>query len=102
MNLKTLKDQELHLATKNLVEKERELLTQILKHLYEIERRRLFCDYQCSSLWEYCVKQLGYSEGQAMRRISAMRLIKEIPEVESKVSEGSLSLSNVAGAYRFF
>ena len=102
MNLKNLKDKELHLAIKNLVEKERELLTQILRHLYEIERRRLFCDYQCSSLWEYCVKQLGYSEGQAMRRIAAMRLIKEMPQVEEKISAGELSLSNAASVYRFF
>ena len=42
MNLKNLSDDSLISNTKNLVHKEREIITEILHHLREIERRRLF------------------------------------------------------------
>jgi hypothetical protein len=39
---------------------------------------------------------------QAQRRIQAMRLMKEIPEIENKITEGSLNLSNIAQAQTAF
>ena len=102
MNLNQLSDKDLHSETKTLVAQERHVLTKILHHLREIERRRLFSDFGCSSLFDYAVKMLSYSEGQAQRRIQAMRLMKEIPEIEKKITEGSLSLSNIAQAQTAF
>lgn len=102
MNLVQLSDKDLHLETQTLVGQERQVLTKILHHLREIERRRLFSDFGCSSLFDYSVKMLGYSEGQAHRRIQAMRLMKEIPEIEKKIAEGSLNLSNIAQAQTAF
>ena len=102
MNLVQLTDKQLHLETQTLVSQERQVLTKILHHLREIERRRLFSDFSCSSLFDYAVKMLGYSEGQAQRRIQAMRLMKEIPEIEKKIVEGSLNLSNIAQAQTAF
>lgn len=102
MNLTKLKDRELLLQTKRLVQHERQVLTKILHHLREVERRKLFSDLGCQSLFEYAVKELQYSEGQAGRRIQAMRLIKELPQVEQKIASGSLSLSNVSQAQSFF
>lgn len=97
-----LSDRQLHHNIKQLVCDERKLLTIILKHLAEVQKRRLFCSYQCSSLFDYAVSFLGYSEGQAHRRITAMRLILEVPEVEKKIETGELSLTNAAEAQRFF
>ena len=102
MNLKHLRDQELLTNTEQLVQTERYTLTKILHHLREIERRRLYSDKGCASLFEYAVKFLHYSEGQAGRRIQAMRLIKEIPEIEHKIESGALSLSNISQAQSFF
>jgi hypothetical protein len=102
MNLVQLSDKDLHSETKTLVGQELQVLTKILHHLREIERRRLFTDFGCSSLFDYAVRMLGYSEGQAQRRIQAMRLMKEIPEIEKKISEGSLNLSNIAQAQTAF
>jgi 5-methylcytosine-specific restriction endonuclease McrA len=102
MNLVQLSDRELHLETQTLVSQERQILTKILHHLREIERRRLFADFGCTSLFDYAVKMLGYSEGQAQRRIQAMRLMKEIPEIEKKIVDGSLNLSNIAQAQTAF
>lgn len=57
-------------TTDQLVQQERELLIEILRHLREIERRRLFSALGFKSLFDYAVKRLKYSEDQAGRRIS--------------------------------
>ena len=51
--------------------------------------------------------ELKYSEGQAGRRIAAMRLLKDLPadaaaRIETKITTGALSLSNVQQARSFF
>jgi uncharacterized coiled-coil DUF342 family protein len=102
MKLSNLKDRELLSRTRALVQVERTTLTQVLHHLREIERRKLFSDLGYRSLFEYAVEELRYSEGQAGRRIQAMRLMREIPEMEKKVESGSLSLSNVSQAVGMF
>jgi hypothetical protein len=102
MSFKILCDQDLLTATKQLVAEERQILTRILQHLRETDRRRLYSDLGCASVFEYGVKQLQYSESQASRRIQAMRLIKEIPEIEAKINSGALSLSNISQAQSFF
>lgn len=102
MNLKNISDQVLLEKTENLVKRERELLSEILHHLREIERRRLFSQLGFKSLFEYATKKLGYADDQAGRRISAMRLLKELPEIESKIADGSLNLTNLGMAQTFF
>lgn len=102
MNLKHITDTQLNLDLKHLVQNERELLTQILYHLKEIETRKLFSSYGCTSLFDYACKELKYSSDQAYRRIQAMRLLKEIPEAASKIDSGELTLSNISQAQKCF
>lgn len=102
MNLKNISDQDLLDKTENLVKRERELLSEVLHHLKEIERRRLFSQLGFKSLFDYATKKLGYGEDQAARRISAMRLLKELPEIESKICDGSLTLTNLSMAQSLF
>jgi hypothetical protein len=102
VNLKHLSDQNLHLTLVDLARRERALLAQILWHLKEVDRRKLYCDHKCSSLFDYCVKGLGYSEGQASRRVSAARLLKELPEIVENISAGELNLTHLNQAKNFF
>ena len=102
MNLSKLRDQDILSQLKTLVQNERELLTSILHHLREVEKRRLFSELKYSSLFEYAIKELKYSEPQAGRRISAMRLLKELPQVEEKIQAGTLNLSNLCQAHTYF
>jgi hypothetical protein len=102
MQLSSLQDQQLLIATKTLVQNEREVLTKVLHHLREIERRRLYSDLGCQSLVEYAVKELKYSESQASRRLHAMQLMKEIPQIETAIASGELSLSNTSQAQSLF
>jgi hypothetical protein len=102
MNLKHLTDKSLHSDTIKLVTREREVTSQILHHLKENDRRKLYSDHHCPSLFAYCVNILGYSESSAQRRIVAARLLSDLPEIESKLEEGTLSLTNISQANQFF
>src|SRR6202042_2570874 len=96
MNLKTLSDDSLHNGNIETAREEREVLSRMLHRLRETERRRLFSKYKCSSLFDYAVKFLKYSSDQADRRIKAMRLLRDLPEVEEKINSGALNLTNMA------
>jgi hypothetical protein len=96
MNLQKLTNEELALNLKNLISKEREILSEILEHILEIDRRKFFLKMAHSSLFDYLTKHLGYSAGSAQRRIDAARLMKEIPELSQKLENGSLNLSQVS------
>ena len=78
---------------KNMVADERKLLTTILRHLKEVEDRRLYLERGHSSLFAFITQELGYSESAAQRRIQAMRLMRDVPKVEEKIESGKLSLS---------
>ena len=95
MNLKHLTDKTLIEDTKILVSKEREVLVKLLHHLKEIDSRKLYSDLGFSSLFAYMTKGLGYSESAAGRRIQATRLLKTHPEIENKIEQGSLNLTNL-------
>jgi hypothetical protein len=91
--MKNINDKTLLLKTKQLVEQERKTLKEILEHLQEIYDRRLFADLGYSSLFKYLVKELKYSEGAAARRISALRLVKKVPEAKKMIEAGELNLT---------
>ena len=102
MKLNQLSDQMLLKKMNALVEEERRLLGQVLWHLKEIDARKLYSDLQCSSLFDYCVKVLKYSESQASRRVSATRLLKLVPEIMSGIENGDLNLTHLNRAQTFF
>lgn len=68
----------------------------------EIDSRKLYLEQGFSSLFDYAVKELGYSEGAAYRRIKAMKLCREVPETESCLKSGRLSLSSACQLQAFF
>ena len=100
--IKKLGDQALLSQTKLLAQKERSLHIQVLRHLREIEARRLYFSEGFSSLFDYAVRELGYSAGAACRRIKAMRLCRELPEAEGRLKSGSLSLCAASQLQSFF
>ncbi len=102
MNLKYLSDETLLKDTKRIAQTERDVITKVLHHLKEIERRKLFSDLGYSNMMNYAIKELGYSEGSAVRRINASRLLKQMPEIEKKIIDGTLSLTNLSQASTFF
>ena len=91
-----LSDRELLRQTSTLVRHERHLQGAIIDHLAEIEFRRLYLQRGCSSLFDYAVRELGYSDAAAGRRIGAVRLCADQPDARERLRDGSLTLSAAA------
>jgi len=102
LQFKNISDNQLDSDSIALAQQEREITIKVLHHLRENESRRLFSALGYRSLFEYTVKRLGYSEDQAGRRISAMRLLKELPEIEEKIESAALNLTNLGMAQTLF
>jgi hypothetical protein len=95
-NVKKLTDKVLLHQMDLLTVHERKVTVLVLRHLREIEVRRLFIDLGYSSMHVYCIKHLKYSEGQTQRRLSSARLMTELPEIEKDIQAGSLNITNLS------
>ena len=73
----------------SLVRRERGASADVILHLAEIDRRRLYLEQACSSLYTYCLKRLGYSEDEALRRVRVARLARQIPSVLAELQSRS-------------
>ena len=91
-----LSDRELLRDTRNLVRHERHLQGAVIDHLAEIDARGLYLQRGFSSLFDYAVRELGYSDAAAARRIGAMRLCADQPHAREGLRDGSLTLSAAA------
>jgi hypothetical protein len=83
-------------ALENAVAEERQKTQQILEYLIQIERRQLFAKLGYESMFVFCTKHLKYSEGSAQRRIYAMRLMREIPQIKNNIQTGEATITNLA------
>ena len=90
------------LETKQLVEKEKFYTAKVIVNLQIIEDQKEYGHLGYSSLFEYCVKELGYSEAQASVRVNCVRLTKKHPEVIKKIEIGEISLSSASLLQSFF
>lgn len=71
------------------------LTARLVVFLIEIEERRLDLKAACTSMFDYCVRRLGMSEGVAFRRINAARLVKRFPALLARIESGELCLSTL-------
>ncbi len=79
-----------------MVRHERHLQGAVIDHLAEIDARGLYLRRGCSSLFDYAVRELGYSDAAAGRRIGAVRLCADQPDARERLRDGSLTLSAAA------
>jgi hypothetical protein len=93
---------QLHQKLLNLVGQERKILATIIAYLQEVSDRKLFLDFGRSSMLDYCVKDLGYSESAAIRRIKALKLLRAVPEAAAAISDGTITLSQAASMQVLF
>ncbi len=96
MDLFRLSNLELDSKLKTLAQKERHLLHDVLLHIHEADRRRLYLQLVYPSLFAYLTKGCGFSRTSAQRRIHAARLITPVPEVAEKIKSGEVSLSQIS------
>lgn len=95
LSVSKLTNNDLESGLKNLIQQERKLLHLILLHIKEVENRKLYLRKAYPSLFEYLVKEYGYSAGGAMRRIEAARLLRDVPQMAQKIQAGLINLSQI-------
>ena len=91
----TLSDDRLLERTKELSRIEHHLEVVVIDHLREIQKRRLYLRRGFSSLFDYAVRELGYSDAAAWRRIKAMRLCADVEGVRERLQNGSRHLLQI-------
>ena len=73
MNLGDLTNDELLSGVERLLGSQRRLTALLLRHLAEVEERRLHLLAACSSMFDFCMSRLGMSEGEVKARIDRLR-----------------------------
>ena len=95
-NLHHLSDEALDQSLLSWVKKEKEALKEVLLHIAEVDKRRLYLRLAYPSMFVYLTERLGYEGGSAQRRLDAARLSLEVPALIEKVDRGEVTLSQVA------
>ena len=75
-----LTDRELLSQTLTAAKSERAAALKLLDYLVEVDLRRLYAHHHYGSVFEYLVKELGFSESAASERGSAVRLMRSVVE----------------------
>lgn len=81
---------------KEIHAREKKLTVEVLELLQQIEERKIFALLGYDSVYKFCVKEIGYNEGSAYRRVAAMRLLTHFPDAGKRIESGALALSNAA------
>src|SRR6185369_3907260 len=95
MHLAAQSNEEILSSLKALVAEGNCILAKVLAYLAEVEERRIHLELACGSMFEFCVKRLGFSEDQAFRRLTAARLLRRFPAIADALAQGRLHLSAV-------
>jgi hypothetical protein len=83
---------DLDLRLADLVRSERHLVVQFVIALAEFAKRELYRELGYTSLFYYCVRQLGLSKSSAFRRSEVARLIARFPAIADRLTQGRLSI----------
>ena len=90
-----LSDSELVARLPTLVQAERHAMADVIEHLVEMERRRLYLTLAVSSLYRYCIQRLGYAEDAALKRHRVAKLALRLPQVLDELRAGSIHLTGL-------
>ena len=93
-------DEALLIDCKKAVQVEKKSTARVLEYLSEIDRRRLWLKEGFSSLHDFCIRFLNYSESEANRRIQACRLSSKIEEIKALLEEAKLLASEKDHGYQ--
>ncbi len=94
MNLSKLSDSELDASAILAARSERAALHVVLEHLEEVQRRKSFSP-KFKSIHDYAMGELKYDDKSAWRRVNAMFLMIQLPEIKGSIQSGELDLSKL-------
>ena len=94
-NLVHLSDADLLSRMPALVLTEHGAVADVVEYLVEIDRRQLYLEQACPSLYAFCHERLGYSEDAALKRIRVARLAAQLPRVLDELRSGAIQLTGL-------
>jgi hypothetical protein len=94
-DLSSLSDSELAARLPGLVRTERHAMAEVIEHLVEVERRRLYLTSRVTSLFGYCTQELGYDEDAALKRHRVAKLALRLPQVLEELRAGTMHLTGL-------
>ena len=94
--LTALPDDELLCRLAALLARSRRNESDLVAHIGEVDRRRLYARHAAPSMFAYCTEVLHLSEAEAYVRITAARAAREYPALLDMLGDGRLHLSGIA------
>ena len=93
--VESLSASDLRSATRELVRTSHGLDATLLVHLGEIDERKLYLDWTFSSMFAFCVGELGFSEDVACNRIDLARAARRMPVILEALHSGKVHLAGL-------
>jgi len=93
--LESLSSAALLAATRELARKSHVLEAELLVHLGEIDERKLYLACAHSSMFAFCMAELGFSEAAAYDRIMVARAGRRLPALLDAASSGRVHLTGL-------
>jgi hypothetical protein len=84
----TPKARDIYQRAKATAQKFKRLDAELLRAIREVEDHRIYIEYGCRSLSEFCVKHLELAPNVAFNFITVMRTSKKVPELARAVEDG--------------
>ncbi len=94
--LRSVSDADVLSGTAALAATSRCVEVDLIIHLAEVDRRKLYAEQACSSLFTYCTERLRFSEAAAYLRIRAARASLLYPLILDMLGDAQLHLSGIA------
>jgi hypothetical protein len=95
MRFSEMTNEQVLASLKAVVGEGHRIVAKIVAYLAEVEERRIHLELACASMFDLCTRKLGFSEGEAFRRITAARLVRRFPAVLDAIASGRVHLSSV-------
>ena len=78
-----------------LTQQSRQVTVELLAHLAELDRRKLYRGQGTGRLFPYCTEVLRLSEAAACNRIKAARAVRRFPVVLDLLADGRVNLTTI-------
>src|SRR5438552_7305042 len=93
--IEKLNDEALLDATRVLLKRSCDVEADLLLHLGEIDERKLYLPRAHSSMFAFCVEELGFSEDAAYNRIFVARAARRLPALIEALRSGQVHLGGL-------
>ena len=93
---RALSDDELLRRLTALMDQHRQVESEVVAHIAEVDERKLYRGEGCSSMHSYCTEVLHLSEAGAYLRIIVARASRRFPVLLVMLADGRMHLSGIA------